>query len=156
MRHDAVADLEQHFERAVGCVGRGEPAGDTRHLDGTFDAAPQLEEAPACKAVHVFMHKAGEACELAQQHGHGTSGIVTDLQARGEAMGGLLQVIEREPAIGREAVADLAALCTALLMEDSSPVGMGEVASTSMVSRKAAQCLRIGSSGRDSSARRAL
>ena len=47
-------------------------------------------------------------------------------------------------------------LRTALSMAESRPVGMPSAASTSMVSRKAAQCVRIGRSGLLTSASRAL
>ena len=66
MGHDAVADLEQHVERAFGSGLAGAPGDDAGDLDAAFEAAADLEEAPTGEAVHVFVHEAREAGELAQ------------------------------------------------------------------------------------------
>ena len=84
MGHDAVADLEQHFERAVGRILAGQPGDDAGDLDAALEAAADLEEAPAGEAVHVLVDEAGEAGELAQQHGHRAGRVVAGLDAGGE------------------------------------------------------------------------
>ena len=82
--HHAVADLEQHFERAVGRILARQPADDAGDLDAALEAAADLEEAPAGEAVHVLVDETGEARELAQQHGHRARRVVAGLDPRGE------------------------------------------------------------------------
>ena len=76
VRHHAVADLDREVERAVGRVGVGEPGERAGHRDRALERAADRQEPPAGEAVHVLVHEAGEAGDLAQQHAHGAGGVV--------------------------------------------------------------------------------
>src|SRR5688572_2979466 len=54
MRHDAIADLEQHLERPIRRVLARQPGGDAGDLDAALEPAADLQEAPAGEAVHVL------------------------------------------------------------------------------------------------------
>ena len=108
MGHDTVADLQHHVERAIRGVRPRQPGQHARDLDATLQPSADFQEAPAGEAIHVLVQQAGEARELAQQDSHRPRGIIARRNDSGEAMHGLGQVLQRQPAVGREAVAYLA------------------------------------------------
>ena len=107
MGHDAIADLQHHVERAVRRLGVGQPGQRTGDLDAAFQPPADLEKTPAGETVHVLVQQAGEAGKLAQDDGHCPCRVIARRHRRRELVDGLRQVLERQPAIGREAVADL-------------------------------------------------
>ncbi len=74
--HDAVADLQQHFQRPLGRIMVRQGRQNACHLDAALKPAADFEEAPAGKAIHVFMHETGEPGKLAQDDRHGTRRVV--------------------------------------------------------------------------------
>jgi hypothetical protein len=154
--HDAVADFEQHFERAVGRILGGEPGRGAGDLHGALEPAAQLEEAPAGKTIHVFMHETGKAASLRNST---VMALVASSPGRtllAKRCAVFCRSTKASQPSGEKRSRIWLALCTALSMDESRPSGMASAASTSMVSRKAAQWVRIGRSVLESSARRAL
>ena len=106
--HDAVADFEQHVERAIGRLGTGHMAEKPRHVQPALDIAPERQEAPAGEAIHVLVHEAGKTRKLAQEDRHGVAGVVAVLHPLLETAGGLGEIGQRQPAVRGKAVANVA------------------------------------------------
>ena len=140
----------QHPGRRVGAV---KPKHHQRAV-GAFLRAAQQQKAPTGKVIHVFMHQPRKAGNFAQQNRHGMRRIVAAPHPRGQPVGGLGQIVQRRPAIGRKAVADLDAANRAEAISPSSASGIGSSTSMPMRPRNAASATSRASVRSPVSARR--
>ncbi|EEF21770.1 conserved hypothetical protein, partial [Ricinus communis] len=77
-------------------------------MQAALDIAAERQKTPTGEAVHVFVHQTGKARELAQQDRHGMAGVVAGFDLFLESPRGLGEVVQCQPAVGREAVTDVA------------------------------------------------
>ena len=101
-----IRQVEQGIEGFARCVSLRELPGEAAGTDAAFQPSPDVEEAPARAAHHVFLAEAGEGGERLE----GPVGDLVGLALRRLASmtGGelVLQIAEQAPGIDREPLAD--------------------------------------------------
>ena len=108
MRHDAVGRLHGKVEAAVRRAGVGQFGQKRAQQIGPLHRLADRQEAPAHEAIHVVVDQPGKARDLAQKHGHGADHVVAGTHRLRHGGDGLVEIVERVPAVDREPVADMA------------------------------------------------